>query len=115
MHHLLKKIVVKINAYAFSSAFIFHSCHYFFMQDFAWFKKLHENVADEKHKYLLKLIWGRRKHSMDPIWRCFLFCITVVNMILTSVSLIYFLLLFDCFKKLKRNRKEVMRLSFKYV
>ena len=28
---------------------------------------------------------------------------------------IYFLLLFDCCKKLKKNRKEVMLLSFKYV
>ena len=44
---------------------------------------------------------------MDPIWRCFLLHNAVLNMILTSVSLIYFLLLFDCCKKLKRNRKEV--------
>ena len=48
---------------------------------------------------------------MDPIWRCFLLCNAVLNMILTSVSLIYFLLLFNCCKKLKRNRKEVIRLK----
>ena len=45
---------------------------------------------------------------MYPIWRCFLVSNTVLNMILISVSLIYFLLLFDCCKKFKRNRKEVM-------
>ena len=48
---------------------------------------------------------------MDPIWRCFLLHNAVLNMILTSVSLIYFLLLFDCCKKLKRNRKDV---AFKF-
>ena len=42
---------------------------------------------------------------MDPIWRCFLLHNAVLNMILISLSLIYFLLLFDCCKKLKRNRK----------
>ena len=41
---------------------------------------------------------------MDPIWRCFLLCKAALNMILISVSLIYFLLLIGCCKKLKRNR-----------
>ena len=49
---------------------------------------------------------------MDPIWKCFLLHNAVLNMILISVSLIYFLLLFDCCKRLKRNRKEVMLFKF---
>ena len=32
-----------------------------------------------------------------------------------DLSISIFLTLFDCCKKLKRNRKEVMLLSFKYV
>ena len=43
---------------------------------------------------------------MDPIW-------TVLNMILTSVSLIYFLLLFNCCKKLKKKQKRGYAFKFK--
>ena len=49
---------------------------------------------------------------MDPIWRCFLLSSTVLNMILISVSLIYFLILFDCCKKL--NKKQKRGYAFKF-
>ena len=60
MCHLLKKIVVKINAYVFSSAFIFHSC-FLFHVGFCTVKNRNENVADEKHKYLLKFNMRQKK------------------------------------------------------
>ena len=74
--------------------------------------KLHENVADEKHKYPLKLIWGKRKHSMDPIWRCFLLRNIILNMILTSVSLMYFLLLFNLLQEIKKKQKRGYAFKF---
>ena len=49
---------------------------------------------------------------MDPIWKCFLLHIAVLNMILTSVSLIYFILLFNFCKKLKRKQKRGYAFKF---
>ena len=49
---------------------------------------------------------------MDPIWKCFLLHNTVLNMISISVSLIYFLLLFHCCKKLKKKRKRCYAFKF---
>ena len=49
---------------------------------------------------------------MDPIWRCFLLCNTVLNMILTSVSLNLFFTFIQLLQEIKKKQKRGYAFKF---